>query len=201
MASQRKIAANRRNAARSTGPKTAEGKARSRGNALRHALSIPVTGDPRVEAGMVGFARALTGRWAIAALHREAREVTAAFYDLRRVRLARTLLQRRIVESGLDFAQVNKIERSPFGNLTRDDIANIFVSMGSPLPPLTLDAPKPDQLTVEATLEQLTRFERYERRALSRRNKAVRNFARLQRFQADEDEEHHRSTTSARRQA
>jgi hypothetical protein len=64
------------------------------------------------------------------------------------------------------------------------------MSMGSSLPPLTLDAPKPDQLTVEATLEQLTRFERYERRALSRRNKAVRNLARLQRFEAEEDEEH-----------
>jgi len=36
--SQRKLEANRRNAQRSPGPRTAEGKARSRGNAWRHGL-------------------------------------------------------------------------------------------------------------------------------------------------------------------
>jgi hypothetical protein len=37
-----KIRANRANARASTGPKTADGRARSAGNALRHALSLPV---------------------------------------------------------------------------------------------------------------------------------------------------------------
>jgi hypothetical protein len=39
MSSKRKIEANRRNARRSTGPKTAEGKSASSRNALRHGLS------------------------------------------------------------------------------------------------------------------------------------------------------------------
>jgi hypothetical protein len=39
MATEKQIAANRRNAARSTGPRTPKGKARSRMNALRHGLS------------------------------------------------------------------------------------------------------------------------------------------------------------------
>src|SRR5215469_16925263 len=39
MASEKHIAANRRNASRSTGPKTAEGKARMRLNALKHGLT------------------------------------------------------------------------------------------------------------------------------------------------------------------
>ena len=39
MTSPRQIAANRRNAAKSTGPRTDEGKHRSRSNAVRHGLS------------------------------------------------------------------------------------------------------------------------------------------------------------------
>lgn len=43
MTSQRKIEANRRNASRSTGPRSAEGKARSRLNAVSHGLSAQLS--------------------------------------------------------------------------------------------------------------------------------------------------------------
>jgi hypothetical protein len=46
MASQRQNEANRNNAARSTGPKTADGKTSSSQNALRHGLARSGTRDP-----------------------------------------------------------------------------------------------------------------------------------------------------------
>src|SRR4051794_32005514 len=46
MATERQIAANRKNALRSTGPKSLAGKIRSSGNAYRHGLSSPLQFDP-----------------------------------------------------------------------------------------------------------------------------------------------------------
>jgi hypothetical protein len=47
MATDRQIAANRRNGSLGRGPKTSAGKARSSRNALKHGLSIPVNRDKR----------------------------------------------------------------------------------------------------------------------------------------------------------
>jgi hypothetical protein len=50
MATERQIKANRENAKRSTGPKTAAGRLRSSRNSLRHGLSLPLTSDPAASA-------------------------------------------------------------------------------------------------------------------------------------------------------
>lgn len=48
MATDKQIAANRRNAQKSTGPKTLNGRATSSRNAFRHGLTRPLTEDPTI---------------------------------------------------------------------------------------------------------------------------------------------------------
>src|ERR1700722_3619405 len=60
MATERQIAANRRNAKKSSGPRSLGGKARSRRNALRHGLSIASRAIPAFQQDVMLLARALS---------------------------------------------------------------------------------------------------------------------------------------------
>jgi hypothetical protein len=59
VATDRQIAANRRNGSLSRGPKTSAGKARSSRNALKHGLSIPVNRDKTLRRQIAVLARIL----------------------------------------------------------------------------------------------------------------------------------------------
>jgi hypothetical protein len=59
MATDRQIAANRRNGSLGRGPKTSAGKARSSRNALKHGLSIPVNRDKTLRRQIEVLARIL----------------------------------------------------------------------------------------------------------------------------------------------
>ena len=87
--SERKIRANRANARASTGPKTAQGRARTARNALRHGLSLPVYSDPTLSEEVEALAREIAGPDATAEIQGLARQIAEAQIDLRRVRCAR----------------------------------------------------------------------------------------------------------------
>ena len=89
MTTASKIHANRANARASTGPKTADGRARSARNALRHALSLPVYSNPALSEEVETLAREIAGPDANAETKELARRVAEAQIDLRRVRYAR----------------------------------------------------------------------------------------------------------------
>jgi hypothetical protein len=61
MSPPRKISANRANAQRSTGPRSAAGKAQSRLNAWKHGLAIPVSASPEWSGAVARLARLIAG--------------------------------------------------------------------------------------------------------------------------------------------
>ena len=92
MASAKQIAANRANAQRSTGPKTALGKMKSSRNSFRHGLSWPLPLDLATSSKVDALARALTPRDAGEAEWTSAVEFATAQIELVRIRTIRTEL-------------------------------------------------------------------------------------------------------------
>jgi hypothetical protein len=89
LSSARKIRANRANARASTGPKTAQGRARAAQNSFRHGLSLPVHSIPSLSEEVEALARKIAGTDADAEIQQLARRIAEAWIALRRVRYVR----------------------------------------------------------------------------------------------------------------
>jgi hypothetical protein len=189
-----KIKANRANARASTGPRTARGRASAARNALRHGLSQPVCSDPALSEEVEALAREIAGPDANAEVQELARRVAEAQIDLRRVRYARhqwllDCLRNPRYESR---ARIRMKWRT-LGPLLRHDpqqIAELLWPDPQATPEEILERLVDRVLTFVNTTPQgphklatilseeakQLRFDRYERRALSRRKFAIRAF-------------------------
>jgi hypothetical protein len=226
MTSDKKIAANRLNARRSTGPRTSRGKSRASGNAWRHGWAVVKTVPLWVDGQRV--AEALCGDHATPALYEQAviiAECEIVLLNLRAARVA-AIKRSRIVGWKLDrpnqrsdfheeltlalevlergelrpaIKLLNRTTRALRAAVTRVTNANAKIRVNeynradreesSPPPasrpdPSTQRSDKNQPATqvrdeVDAfqhVLPELVSLERYERRALSRRNRAIRMF-------------------------
>ena len=121
MTSDRKIRANRANAQVSTGPKTADGRARAVRNAFRHGLSLPVCSNPALSEEVEALAREIAGPDANAETQDLARQVAEAQIDLRRVRYARHELLLRALDG---IIRQNGCRRRPVAAHVRELMAD-----------------------------------------------------------------------------
>ena len=110
MTSPKQIAANRRNATRSTGPVTAQGKARASRNARRHGLSVPVYRTSAVAADIREFALQLVGDAASRTEIDLARAAAEAQLELVRIRREKQLLL-EVLMSGVSSPDIQAIRR------------------------------------------------------------------------------------------
>jgi hypothetical protein len=89
MATEKQIRANRENAKKSKGPKTAAGRARSSRNALRHGLSLPLRLNTEMAAKADRITKSLVAKQAKPTQVLAAIEFAQAQLDLLRIRAVR----------------------------------------------------------------------------------------------------------------
>jgi len=176
MTSAAKLKANQRNARRSTGPKSVLGRRHSAQNAFRHGLARPLKSDPALIAKVEALARAIAGPGVSDELDELACRVAEAQIDLCRVREARSRLLSRHLND--PYYESRPATRAKVSILCR------LISLGADNLPdgledwLTSTPQGPHKMAAVLLEEarQLAALDRYERRALSRRKSAIREF-------------------------
>lgn len=183
MISPRQLEANRANSRASTGPRTVAGKSRSARNARRHGLSIPVRSDPKLFAELEELAREIAGTKASNDLNLLACSIAESQIDMMRIRRAR----RDLIE--LELSNPAALPNSQ--KLRSKDLNFIFdlkerLDAGLPISQRSLFklhtmVEQPIRVTERSCIlydlaGSLIKFDRYERRALSRRNAAMKAF-------------------------
>jgi hypothetical protein len=174
MATERQIAANRRNAVKSTGPRSSAGKRRARRKSYRHGLSVGAAERPGCAEGVERLARKIAGAGADAMVLEQARSVARAQLDLTQIRRTRASLIQRMAEFGvLDTPDALGTSRD-FKRILKSIVRGVPCDL--PIPPApSMPSSEPDR-TAEAirrALPELLKLDRYERSAAARRDKAA----------------------------
>jgi hypothetical protein len=95
MATERQIAANRRNAGKSTGPRSRAGKKRARQNAYRHGLAAGPATSATFIRNVEKLAREIAGNSTDPIIIEHARDAAYAAFDVVRVRRVKLALIER----------------------------------------------------------------------------------------------------------
>ena len=176
MASERQIAANRRNARKSTGPCSGAGRKRASRNAYRHGLTLSINSTAAFAKQLDTLVRKIAGDSEDAIVLERACAIAQAELDLARVRRAKlALIERASAFGELDPPQLTVAQ------LIR--IANAFDRGKLTIVPKPIDAlvtmpsQEPDRSAeaIRRVLPELRKLERYERRAAARRDRAIFN--------------------------
>lgn len=202
-----RVRANRANAKRSSGPKSAEGKSRVAQNARRHGLAIPVELDPAFAPEIERLTLEIAGDDADNSRLQLARRIAEAQIDLVRIRKARQQFyenpnaQMMTPLEGVELTRVSfdvkrrfRVDDAAYYRRSRSaaagskewvalisdtlayrDVMNELIKWQ----PGSGGLPKFAEKGFAVLAPEMVRLDRYERRALSRRRRAIREFDEL----------------------
>jgi hypothetical protein len=175
MASERQIAANRRNARKSTGPYSGAGKKRASRNAYRHGLTLSITSTAAYAKQLDKLVREIAGDTEHPILLDRARAIAQAELELARVRRAKVALIERASAFGeldpprLSVTQMIRLLNAfDWGRFIVPKPVDSSATMPSHEPDRSAEA-------VRRALPELRKLDRYERRAAAGRDRAVLN--------------------------
>jgi hypothetical protein len=181
LTSDRRQRANRANAKSSTGPKTAAGKARAAQNAFRHGLNVPVLSDRSLAPEVEAIARRISAPYESGETLEWARRIAEAQVDLTRVRNSRRqLVTRLFVDPAYQPAQVYsqqlRVIKMVLGDYRPRTLPINADAIMDTLSPKPLEGEEKLAIIFKEKITEFAVLDRYERRALSRRKAAIRNF-------------------------
>jgi histone H3/H4 len=182
MASERQIAANRRNARKGTGPRSGAGRKRASRNAYRHGLTLSIASTKEYAKQLETLVRKIAGDTKDAVKLERARTIAQADLELARVRRVKVaLIERACVFGELDppqLAAAGSIRLLNAAVRDRDINAINAVLRGSDIDSIEASASMPQEPersaeAVRRVLPELRKLDRYERRAAAQRDRAV----------------------------
>ena len=174
MASERQIVANRRNARKSTGPRSGAGKIRASRNAHRHGLTLSITSTAEYAKQLETLVRKIAGNTQNALKLERARAIAQAELELARVRRAKVALIERASAFG-------ELDPPPVTVTQMIRLIDAFERGRLIVPPIdasaTMPSREPDRSAeaIRRVLRELCKLELYERRAAARRDRALVN--------------------------
>jgi hypothetical protein len=181
MATERQIAANRRNAGKSTGPRSRAGKKRARQNAYQHGLTTSPHDSATVAKQVERLAREIAGNTDNEIVLQHAREAAQAEIDLARVRRVKVAFIERASAIGtLDRPQIfNSVrEASRFLNSIGRGETPTLPDRADPLSTMPTQEPERTAEAVRRALPDLVKLDRYESQAAARRHRAIRKIVK-----------------------
>jgi hypothetical protein len=166
MSSERRLAANRKNAKRSTGPRTARGKLRVRSNAVQHGLATTALQQTALTIEVRRMAKAICAESKSQLQFDQALSIAESELMLTKVRSTRF--------GALQFLS----SIAPAGNdpVAASSEAQAQVVMDAAVQDEVLGAMQDGPAAFRRALAEMAKYARYERRALSRRQRAIRTF-------------------------
>jgi hypothetical protein len=187
MASERKIAANRGNATKSAGPRSAAGRQRSSENAYQHGFAAKFIPCGELKEAIERLASEIANNSDDTIVQSNARCAAEAMLELLRIQWTKNELIKGAIVSGDLISKDEGSGGSEFdlpielairqswlhrwtADLKRPKARPVF-----PLEALPVEEPGHSAEAIRRMLPQLCKLERYERRAASRRDRAIRN--------------------------